>query len=148
MTGVVFQVRERSRGNVTASMMLWASVMAVVLFLYEARIGNHADALWTGVGVTGLFGIYLGWRRRAAAVFVAPFVSWLFAWLPLWVAAMIHEGVLRGLFWGLFLITVGWIVIGFVEFAWLGAVAFLVRSFRGPTGRGDAKVVIFGPDDH
>jgi len=104
--------------------------------------------VWTGVGATALFGIYLGWRRRAAAVFVAPFVSWLFAWLPLWVAAIIHEGALRGLFWGFFLITVGWIAIGFVEFAWLGAVAFLVRSFRGPMGRGDANVVIFGPDDH
>jgi len=127
-------------------MMLWATVMAVVLFLYEARIGNHADALWTASGDRPVR-IYLGWRRRAAAVFVAPFVSWLFAWLPLWVAAMIHEGVLRA-FSGPLPYHVGWIVIGFVEFAWLGAVAFLVRSFRGPTGRGDAKVVIFGPDDH
>jgi hypothetical protein len=147
MTGVVFQVRERSRGNVTASMMLWATVMAVVFFLYEARLGNRGDTVWTGIGATALFGIYLGWRRRAAAVFVAPFVSWLFAWLPLWIAAMIHEGALRGLFWGLFLVTVGWIVIGLAEFAWLGAVAFLVRSFRGPSGHRDANVIIFGPDD-
>jgi hypothetical protein len=139
VTGVVFQVRERSRGNVTFSMMLWATAMAAVLFLVESRLANRADTVWAGIG---------GWRRRAAAVFVAPFVSWLFAWFPLWVAAMIHDGALRGLFWGLFLVTVGWILIGFVEFAWLGAVAFFVRSLRGPSGRGDAKVVIFGPDDH
>jgi hypothetical protein len=148
VTGVVFQVRERSRGNVTFSMMLWATAMAAVLFLVESRLANRADTVWAGIGATALFGVYLGWRRRAAAVFVAPFVSWLFAWFPLWVAAMIHDGALRGLFWGLFLVTVGWILIGFVEFAWLGAVAFFVRSLRGPSGRGDAKVVIFGPDDH
>jgi hypothetical protein len=40
------------------------------------------------------------------------------------------------------------VLIGFIEFVWLGAVAFLVRSLRGPSGRGDEKVVIFGPDDH
>lgn len=148
MTGVVFQVRERSRGNVTFSMVLWATAMAAVLFLFESRLTDRADTAWAGVGVTALFGVYLGWRRRAAAVFIAPFVSWLFAWFPLWVAAMIHEGALRGLFWGLFLVTVGWVLIGFIEFVWLGAVAFLVRSLRGPSGRGDEKVVIFGPDDH
>jgi hypothetical protein len=147
MTGVVFQVRERSRGNVTWSMVLWSTAMAAVLFLFESRLANRGDIAWAGIGVTALFGVYLGWRRRGAAVFVAPFVSWLFAWFPLWVAAMIRDGALRGLFWGLFLVTVGWLVIGFVEFAWLGAVTFLVRSLRGPSGRGDAKVVIFGPED-
>jgi hypothetical protein len=128
-------------------MVLWATVMAGVLFLLESRLAPQATTAWVGVGVTALFGIYLGWRRRAAAVFVAPFVSWLFAWFPLWIAAMIHEGVLRGLLWGLFLITIGWIAIGFGEFVWLGAVAFLVRMFRGPSGRAEPDVVIFGPDD-
>ena len=147
MSGGVFQVRERAKGNVTAPMVLWATVMAGVLFLLESRLAPQATTAWVGVGVTALFGIYLGWRRRAAAVFVAPFVSWLFAWFPLWIAAMIHEGVLRGLLWGLFLITIGWIAIGFGEFVWLGAVAFLVRMFRGPSGRAEPDVVIFGPDD-
>jgi len=82
VTGVVFQVRERSRGNVTFSMMLWATAMAAVLFLFESRLADRADTAWAGVGVTALFGVYLGWRRRAAAVFIAPFVSWLFAWFP------------------------------------------------------------------
>ena len=88
MTGVVFQVRERSRGNVTFSMMLWATAMAAVLFLFESRLADRADTAWAGVGVTALFGVYLGWRRRAAAVFIAPFVSWLFAWFPL--LSLIH----------------------------------------------------------
>jgi hypothetical protein len=146
MSGVVFQVRERAKGSVTTSMVLWATVMAAVLFLLESRLAPQSTTAWVGVGATALFGIYLGWRRRADAVFVAPFVSWLFAWFPLWIAAMIHEGVLRGLLWGLFLITIGWIAIGFGEFVWLGAVAFLVRTFRGPSGR-EPDVVIFGPDD-
>ena len=128
-------------------MMLWATARAAVRFLFESRRANPTDTVWAGIGATALFGVYLGWRRRAAAVFIAPFVSWLFAWFPLWVAAMIHEGALKGLFWGLFLVTVGWVLIGFAEFAWLGAVTFLVRSLRGPTGRGDAKVGIFGPDE-
>jgi len=128
-------------------MMLWATAMAAVLFLVESRLANRTDTVWAGIGVTALFGIYLGWRRRGGAVFIAPFVSWLFAWFPLWVAAMIHDGALSGLFWGLFLVTVGWILIGFVEFAWLGAVTFLVRSLRGSGGRGGPNVVIFGPDD-
>jgi hypothetical protein len=146
MSGVVFQVRERARGNVTTPMVLWATLMAAVLFLLESRLAPQATTAWVGVGATALFGVYLGWRRRVAAVFVAPFVSWLFAWFPLWVAAVIHEGILRGFLWGLFLITIGWIAIGFGEFVWLGAVAFFVRLFRGSSGRGEPDVVIFGPD--
>jgi hypothetical protein len=148
MGGVVFQVRERAKGNVTAPMVLWSTVMAVVLFLLEARWAPQATAAWVGVIATALFGIYLGWRRRAAAVFIAPFVSWIFAWFPLWVAAMVHDGVLRGLFSGLFLITIGWIAIGFGEFVWLGAVAFLVRALRGSSDHEGPDVVIFGPEEH
>jgi hypothetical protein len=144
---VVLQVRERARGNVTSAMMLWASVMAVVLFLLQAHVSSRSGVLWVGIGATALFGIYLGWRRRTAAVFIAPLVSWLFAWLPLWVASMIHDGVFRGFFWGLFAITIGWIGIGLTEFFWLGAVAFLVRLFRGPPDRSEPDVVIFGPDE-
>jgi hypothetical protein len=143
---MVFQVRERARGNVTTPMMLWATVMAVVIFLSEANWGSRTSVVWTGVIATVLLGIYLGWRRRGAAVFIAPMVSWLFAWLPLWIAAMIREGFFKGIFVGLFLITIGWIGIGFLEFFGLGIVTFLVRLFRGPSPTGGPDVIIFGPD--
>jgi hypothetical protein len=146
MSDVVFQVRERARGNVTTPMMLWATVMAAVLFLGEAHLGSRTATVWTGIVATALFGIYLGWRRRGAAVFVAPLVSWLFAWLPLWIAAMIHDGFFKGFFVGLFLITIGWIGIGFLEFFGLGAVTFVVRVFRGPGDTRGPDVIIFGPD--
>jgi len=42
-------------------------------------------------------------------------------------------------------ITFGWIAIGFVEFAWLGMVALLVRAVRGSTS--PDGVVILGPDE-
>jgi hypothetical protein len=102
--------------------------------------------VWVGVIATVLLGIYLGWRRRGAAVFIAPMVSWLFAWLPLWIAAMIRDGFFRGIFVGLFLITIGWIAIGFLEFFGLGLVTFLVRMFRGPSPTDGPNVIIFGPD--
>jgi hypothetical protein len=143
---MVFQVRERARGNVTAPMMLWATVMAVVIFLSEARWGSRTSVVWTGVIATVLLGVYLGWRRRGAAVFIAPMVSWLFAWIPLWVAAMIHDGFFKGIFAGLFLITIGWIGIGFLEFFGLGLVTFLVRMVRGPSPTDGPNVIIFGPD--
>ncbi len=146
MSGMVFQVRERARGNVTTPMMLWAVVMAVVIFIREAHRGPQSGALWAGVIATALLGIYLGWRRRGAAVFIAPIVSWLFAWFPLWIAAMIHDGFIKGLFVGLFLITIGWIGIGFLEFFGLGIVTFVVRSFRGPSNSSGPDVIIFGPD--
>jgi len=127
-------------------MVLWSVTMAVVLFTWEARAVPQEHALAVGLAVTALLGVYLGWRRRSAAVFVAPLVSWLFAWFPLMVAAMIHHGVVKGFFVGLFLITVGWLGIGATEFVWLGLVAFLVRLLRGPGDRGEPDVVIFGPD--
>jgi len=148
VSSVVFKVRERSRGNVTTPMVLWAIVMTAVIFLLEARYGSATSVTWTGVAVTVLFGIYLGWRRRAAAVFVAPLVSWLFAWPFLWVAALIHDGFIKGLFVGLFLVTVGWIGIGLTELVLLGLVTFVVRALRG-SGRGRGpEVVIVGPDEH
>jgi hypothetical protein len=61
------------------------------------------------------------------------------------IACMIHFGVLKGFFVGLLTITFGWIGIGFVEFAWLGIVALVVRAMRGSSGRGG--VVILGPDE-
>ena len=144
----VVQVRQRARGNVSAAMVAWSIVMTVVLAVWEVSPSADGRAALWGVVATALFGVYLGWRRRGAAVFVAPLVSWSFAWLPLWISAMVRHGFIKGLFVGLFLVTVGWIVIGTLEFISLGAVTLLVRSVRGSGPRvGEGDVIIFGPDD-
>ncbi len=142
----MFNVRQRTRGNVTLAMIMWSIAMAVIIFLFESRWTSTSSATWAGVGVTALFGLYLGWRRRIAAVLVAPLVSWFFAWPLLWIAAMVHDGFVRGLFVGLFLVTIGWIGIGFTEFVGLGVVALLTRWVRGGR-RPDPDVVIFGPSE-
>src|ERR1019366_10640497 len=80
------------------------------------------------------------------SVFIAPMVSWLFAWLPLWIAAMIHDGFFKGFFVGLFLVTIGWIGIGFFEVFGLGVVTFVGGLFSGPSNSSGPDVVIFGPD--
>src|SRR5271170_2842501 len=131
MEAVFVQVKGRARGNVTATMIIWSIVMAVVIFMVEASHGAHHDALWVGFGATALFGIYLGLRRRVAAAFVAPMVSWTIAWIPLWIAAMVRDGFLEGLVVGLFWVTFGWIIIGGLEFATLFIVGSLIRMFRG-----------------
>ena len=145
MSGVVFAVQKRTRGNVTTPMVLWAMVMSVVIFLLESRIGSREAATWSGLFATALLGVYLGWRRRAAAVFIAPLVSWLFAWPLLWVAALLYDGFIKGLFVGLFLITVGWIGIGLTELVVLGLVTFLVRMLRGSGHPKEQSVVIEPP---
>ncbi len=144
----VVQVRQRARGNVSAAMVVWALAMTVVLVVWEVRPSADARATLWGLAVTVVFGAYLGWRRHGAAVFVAPLVSWSFTWLPLWIAAMVRHGFLRGFFVGVFLITVGWIAIGTLEFLALGAITLLVRSVRGGAPRaGTDDVIIFGPDE-
>jgi hypothetical protein len=143
VSNVVIRAHQRTRGNVTAAMVLWSLAMAVVIFLLETHWTATSSATWAGVGVTVLFGLYLGWQRRIAAVLVAPFVSWFFAWPALWIAAMVHDGFVKGLFVGLFLVTIGWIGIGFTEFVGLGVVAVVTRWLRG-AGR-DGDVVIIGP---
>ena len=142
MDGVFVEVRRRSRGQVSGAMTLWAIVMAVVIFCLEARVGPSDTVGAIGLATSILFGAILGWRRRVAAVFVAPFVSWLWAWFPLWIAAMVHDGFFGGLAIGFFLVTVGWLGIGLLEAAVLGIVAVVVRALRGG---GDDDVVIFGP---
>jgi hypothetical protein len=143
---VIVQVKDRTRGNVTAPMVLWSLVIAVVLFMLEARIGSRSSVTWVGVGATALFGAYLGWQRRVAATFVAPLVSWLVAWFPLVVASMIHDGFFKGLGAGLFWITIGWFFIAAMEFVWLFLVATFVRMLRGAVGPRDRDVIVFGPD--
>jgi hypothetical protein len=144
----VVQVRQRARGNVSAAMVVWSVAMTVILATWEISRADDGRAVLSGLLATVLFGVYLGWRRRGAAVFVAPMVSWSFAWLPLWISAMIRHGFVKGLFVGFFLVTVGWLVIGTLEFLSLGAVTMLVRSVRGGAPRtGDDEVIIFGPND-
>jgi hypothetical protein len=143
MSGVVIQFRERARGNISTPMVLWSLAMTVILFV-DVVAPSGTVTLW-GFGVSALLGIYLGWRRRVGVAMVAPLVSWLFAWFPLVIACMIHFGILKGFFVGLLTITFGWIAIGFVEFAWVGMVALLVRAIRGSSG--EDSVIIMGPDE-
>lgn len=145
MSAVFIQARNRAGGNVTAPMIIWSIVMAAVLFIAEAHHGAHRGDYWIGFGVTALFGVYLGLRRRVAASFVAPFVSWMVAWVPLWIAAMIRDGFLRGLAAGLFWITIGWIFIGILEFVTLFVIGSFVRLLRGSSGTRPGDVMIFGP---
>jgi hypothetical protein len=126
-------------------MIIWSILMAVVIFMVEAHRGAHHDALWVGFGATALFGFYLGVRRRLAAAFVAPFVSWMVAWVPLWIAAMVRDGFLKGLAVGLFWVTIGWVIIGGLEFATLFVVGSFFRLLRGSSGPRDRGVVVYGP---
>ena len=126
-------------------MVLWSCIVAVVLFIVEAHDGSHTGALWVGFGATGLFGAYLGLRRRTPAAFIAPFVSWMAAWFPIVVAAMIRVGFFKGLLVGFFWITIGWFLIGMIEFVTLFFVASIFRVLRGSSGPRERDVIVFGP---
>jgi hypothetical protein len=140
----VFMVRERARGNVSTSVVLWAIAMTVVLFM---EIVNPSALLTvSGFVITALLGALLGWRRRMGTVIAAPFIGWLFAWFPMEVACMIHFGILKGFLLGLLIITFGWVGIGFVELTWLAMVALAVRSLHGAPP--DNRVVIIDPEKH
>ncbi|MHB2029194.1 MAG: hypothetical protein ACYCPT_10295 [Acidimicrobiales bacterium] len=138
---IVIQFRERARGNMSTLMVLWAMAMTVILFLEV--VSPSATVTTSGFVVSAILGAYLGWRRRVATAFIVPLVSWLFAWLPVVIACMIHFGILKGFLIGLLTVSVGWIGIGFVEFAWVGVVALVVRSLRGTPH--DPDVVIIDP---
>lgn len=140
-------IRINPRGRVTRPVTLWAMVMAVCLFCFEANIGNRGTFLDVALLVTVLLGIYLGWQRRGGTVFFAPIASWFFAWPPLWLATMIHEGFFKGLFKGLFLITFGWIIIGGGEFILLIATSSIVRLVRRLSRHGQSGLVVFGPGE-
>jgi len=142
---VFIQVKNRARGNVTAPMIIWSVAMAVVIFMVEASHGAHHEALWVGFGATVLLGAYLGLRRRVAASFIAPLVSWTVAWVPLWIAAMIRDGFLKGLVVGFFWITIGWVLIGGLEFVTLFIVGSFLRLLRGSSGTRERDVIVYGP---
>ncbi|MGC2485377.1 MAG: hypothetical protein WA359_03925 [Acidimicrobiales bacterium] len=139
---MVFTIRQRTRGNVSTPVVLWAIAMTVVLFI--EIVAPSATVTVAGFALTALLGGLLGWRRRMGTVVVAPFVNWLFAWFPMEIASMIHFGILKGFLLGILIITVGWIGIGFVELAWLAMVAALVRSLHGRAS--PDRVVVIDPD--
>ena len=147
MSTVFYSLQERSKGRVTRPLVLWAFLMAIDLFCFEAQIGNRNTVSDAGFIITALLGIYLGWQRRSGTVFIAPLISWIIAWPPLWLATMIHEGFIKGFFKGLFLITFGWIAIGGAEFVVLLVTSTIVRTLRGKRKNTKPEVVIFGPDD-
>jgi len=146
MSTVFYSLQERSKGRVTRPLLLWAFLIAIDLFCYEAQIGNSNTVRDAGLFITVVLGIYLGWQRRSGTVFIAPLVSWIVAWPPLWLATMIHEGFFKGFFKGLFLITIGWTAIGAAEFVVLLITSTIVRILPGKKRDNHSQVVIFGPD--
>src|ERR1700744_5019644 len=112
MNGVLFTVRSRAKGKITAPLVLWSIAMTVVLFI-DVVAPSAIDTI-IGFGISAALGAYFGWQRRIGAAIAAPFVNWLFAWFPMEIACMIHFGILKGFLIGLIVITFGWIGIGFV----------------------------------
>jgi len=110
-------------------MIIWAILMAVVIFMVEASHGAHHDALWVGFGATALFGVYLGLRRRVAAA-SSPLRQLDGRLGTLWIAAMVRDGFFKGL-------AVGFsgddrlVIIGGLEFATLFIVGSFIRLLRG-----------------
>jgi hypothetical protein len=144
---IVIRVRNGTKGSAGLFVAGWSLVMAVCLFAYVSKLGNHMIFAWIGTLSTVLLGAHLGWYRRVGSVFIAPIVSWMVAWLPVWIAAMIRVGFFEGIFVGLFLITFGWIVIGFVEFAVLFVFAVIFRFFARLLHHGEQDVIILGPNE-
>ena len=125
-TSLVVRVRETTKGAPGFVTVVWSVVMTICMFGYVADHSHRSFAL-VAIAATFLLGAYLGWHRRTGIVFVAPAVSWLFAWFWLVVAEMIRHGFVSGLFIGLFLVTIGWIIIGGAEFLALMAIAWPFR---------------------
>jgi hypothetical protein len=67
------------------------------------------------------------------------------AWVPLWIAAMVRDGFFKGLAVGLFWVTIGWVIIGGLEFATLFIVGSFIRLLRGSSGSRDPGVTVYGP---
>ena len=144
----VVQWRQRARNHVSSAMVAWSLVMTVVLITWEVSPSSQGRAWAAGFAATVVFGAYLGWLRRGAAVFVAPLINWAFAWLPLWLAAMFRHGLIKGLVVGFVLVTVGWLIIGTLELITLGCVTWFVRRLRGRRRRPiDSGVSVFGPGE-
>jgi hypothetical protein len=140
---VVVRVRESTRGSAGVAIVMWSIVMAAAIFAVRANMARHEFELM-GVVATFLLGAYLGWRRRLGSIFFAPVVSWMFAWFPLVVAEMIRDGFFKGAVFGVLMATFGWLVIGFVEFISIMAIALPFRLASLLLHR-DSDVVIDPP---
>ncbi len=140
---VIVDFRRRARGHVNAVMVVWAVLMTVIEVSWELHADRTASSVLEGAFLGALLGVYLGWRRRAGAVFYAPALNWTFAWLPLWIAAMVRHGIISGLVVGLVLVTIGWVVLSALEIAWIGVIALGVRLGRG--GAGEPPVTVLPP---
>ncbi len=123
---IVVRVRESTRGSAGVAIVVWSVIMAAAIFAVRANTAPHLFEL-LAVVATFLLGAYLGWRRKVGAIFFAPLVSWMFAWFPLIVAEIIRDGFFKGAAIGVLMATFGWLVIGFVEFAAILAVAMPFR---------------------
>ncbi len=142
-SSLVIRVRDTTKGAPGFATVAWSVVMAICMFGYVADRSHRSFEL-IAVVATFLLGAYLGWHRRTGVVFVAPAVSWLFGWFPLMVAEMIRHGFVSGLFLGLFLVTIGWIIIGGAEFIALLAIAWPFRVASGIFHH-DASITIENP---
>jgi hypothetical protein len=58
---------------------------------------------------------------------------------------MVRDGFLKGLAVGLFWVTIGWIMIGGLEFVTLFVVGSFMRLFRGSSRPRERDVVVYGP---
>jgi hypothetical protein len=140
---MIIDMQRKARGNVTIGMVVWSLLMAADLFmiiLLGRKVGTQNLFGLIGFGICVLFGFFLGWQRRSAALFAAPMVSWFFGWFPVLVASMIHWGVIKGFLLGMLFDTFGWVLIAFSEIVLLGAGALVARLFRG--GSKDVDVII------
>jgi hypothetical protein len=58
---------------------------------------------------------------------------------------MVRDGFLKGLVVGFFWITIGWVLIGGLEFVTLFIVGSFMRLLRGSSGPRDRGVIVYGP---
>ena len=143
---MIIDMQRKARGNVTIGMVVWSLLMAADLFMIIImghKLGTQNVFGLIGIGICVLFGFFLGWQRRSAALFAAPMVSWFFGWFPVLIASMIYWGVITGFLLGMLIDTFGWFLVAFMQILLLGAGAIVARLFRG--GQKADSVIIIDP---
>jgi hypothetical protein len=143
MSTFIYRVGTKTRSNASLPMTLWALAMAVILTI--GVVGDKNLSLWLGAGSTSALGLWLGTKGKFGPVFFAPLVSWFFAWPLMWIGAMVHYGIVAGFFVGLFLITIGFLGLGFVEFAFLFLVTVIVAKLFSQ--KSHDEIIILDPDE-
>lgn len=145
---MIIDMQRKARGNVTIGMVVWSLLMAADFFMIIVlghKLGTQNVFGLIGIALCILFGFFLGWQRRSAALFAAPMVSWFFGWFPILVASMIYWGVIKGFLLGMLIDTFGWFVVGSVQILLLGIGAIVGRIIHG--GAPTVEVTIKGPND-